>query len=250
MKCNHCGKEIPNDSNFCEFCGKKVKKKMPVWAVLLIVLGCVVVLGLGMVTGLLISGNSDSKEKPAPVYEETMEAPASVAEEPTLAAQENGNDIGKKVTEPSTSQQTTTSSTTKAKVVPQGYVNLGLPSGTLWKDRNESGFYDYDKAVRSFGSKLPTKAQLEELKNVCTWEWTGSGYNVTGPNGNKIYLPAAGDRDCGGDVDGVGAGGDYWSSTPKFSGYAWDLYFDSSGVYMNDYYRCYGLSVRLVQNEH
>ena len=79
MKCRHCGKEIPNDSNFCEFCGKKVKKKMPVWAVLLIVLGCVVVLGLGMVTGLLISGNSDSKEKPAPdpVVDTLVEAPVT-----------------------------------------------------------------------------------------------------------------------------------------------------------------------------
>ncbi|MCQ2271186.1 MAG: hypothetical protein MJZ72_00120 [Bacteroidales bacterium] len=39
----------------------------------------------------------------------------------------------------------------------QEYVDLGLPSGTKWKDKNESGFYDYDAAVRSFGSKLPTK---------------------------------------------------------------------------------------------
>lgn len=260
MKCNHCGKEISNDSNFCEFCGKKVKKKMPVWAALLIVLGCVVVLGLGVVTGLLISGNSDSKEKPAPEpvvdtlvealpYEETMEAPASVAEEPTLAAQENGNDIGKKVTEPSTSQQTTTSSTTKAKVVPKGYVDLGLPSGTLWKDRNESGFYDYDEAVRSFGNKLPTWAQLEELKDACTWSWTGSGYNVTGPNGNKIYLPAAGCRDCDGNVFDVGAyDGYYGSSTPSDSESVWCLFFYSSGVSMYYGRRCSGRSVRLVQD--
>jgi len=26
MKCTHCGKEISNDSNFCEFCGKKVSE--------------------------------------------------------------------------------------------------------------------------------------------------------------------------------------------------------------------------------
>lgn len=250
MKCNHCGKEIPNDSNFCEFCGKKVKKKMPVWAVLLIVLGCVVVLGLGVVTGLLISGNSDSKEKPAPVYEETMEAPASVAEEPTLAAQENGNDIGKPVPEPSTSQQTTTSSTTKAKVVPQGYVDLGLPSGTLWKDRNESGFYDYDEAVRSFGSRLPTKAQLEELKNKCKWTWSESkeGYYVKGPNGNSIFLPAAGNRYCDGSESYVAAHGNYWSSTPYGSESAWYLGFYSSEVRMCNYYRCNGQSVRLVQD--
>lgn len=27
MKCKHCGEEIANDSKFCEFCGKKVKRK-------------------------------------------------------------------------------------------------------------------------------------------------------------------------------------------------------------------------------
>ena len=267
MKCKHCGEEIANDSNFCEFCGKKVKKKMPVWAVLLIVLGCVVVLGLGMVTGLLISGNSDSKEKPAPdpvvdtlveapVYEETMEAPAPVAEEPTLAAQENGKDIGKKVTEPSTSQQTTTSSTTKAKVVPQGYVDLGLPSGTLWKESNEGDqgngeivYYDYDEAVQHFGSSLPTKEQWEELNNSCTWSWNGSGYNVTGPNGQTITLPAGGNRGFSGRVYDMWEAGFYWSTTPKDSEGAWDLEFDSSGVDMDHADRRLGQSVRLVQGK-
>lgn len=25
MKCKHCNAEIPNDSNFCEYCGKRVR---------------------------------------------------------------------------------------------------------------------------------------------------------------------------------------------------------------------------------
>ena len=45
--------------------------------------------------------------------------------------------------------------------VPVGYVDLGLPSGTYWKESNESGFYNYDNAVSKFGDKLPTKEQLE-----------------------------------------------------------------------------------------
>ena len=131
--------------------------------------------------------------------------------------------------------------------VPAGYVDLGLSSGTYWKETNESGFYNYDNAVSKFGNKLPTKDQFEELKNECEWTWTGNGYKVTGPNGESITLPAAGYRGCDGDVRYVGTSGYYWSSTPYDSGYAWRLYFVSSGVNMGFNDRCGGRSVRLVQ---
>ena len=131
------------------------------------------------------------------------------------------------------------------------YVDLGLPSGTKWKSENESGqdFYTYDEAVAQFGDKLPTKEQLEELKNSCQWQWTGSGYKVTGPNGNSITLPAAGYRYCDGSTLNVGSYGYYWSSTPSGSDWAWGLNFGSDGVYMLSDDRCSGLSVRLVYHE-
>ena len=131
------------------------------------------------------------------------------------------------------------------------YVDLGLPSGTRWKEVNEGGDYaryTYNEAVSRFGNKLPTKQQLEELKNKCTWTWTGSGYKVIGPNGNSIYLPAAGYRICNGDVSSVGRFGNYWSSTPGDSDGAWSLFFYSSGVQKGNYYRCSGHSVRLVKD--
>ena len=130
------------------------------------------------------------------------------------------------------------------------YVDLGLPSGTLWKNTNEGGdgaYYTYDEAVKNFGSKIATKAQWEELKDYCTWSLKGDGYKVTGPNGNSIILPAAGFRDCSGDMYYVGTYGGYWSSTPDNSHYVWGLYFYSSEVDMCVYYRYYGQSVRLVQ---
>ena len=131
--------------------------------------------------------------------------------------------------------------------VPAGYVDLGLSSGTYWKETNESGFYNYDNAVSKFGDKLPTKEQFVELKNECEWTWTGNGYKVTGPNGGSIMLPAAGFRDCDGDVYSVGTFGRYWSSTPVDSDLAWNLYFYSREFYISYYPRCFGLSVRLVQ---
>ena len=131
--------------------------------------------------------------------------------------------------------------------VPAGYVDLGLSSGTYWKETNESGFYNYDDAVSKFGNKLPTKEQLEELKNECEWTLLGNGCKVTGPNGESITLPAAGNRNCSGEVFLVGWCGFYWSSSPIDSDNAWYLYFNEREVYMNSSDRCGGRSVRLVQ---
>lgn len=126
------------------------------------------------------------------------------------------------------------------------YVDLGLPSGTSWRNSNEGGDnarYTYDEAVSKFGNKLPTLQQLEELKNECTWTWTGNGYKVTGPNGNFITLPAAG---YGSEV-GIGTRGEYMSSTPThLDGISCYLSFNSSKVYTASGL-CYGQSVRLVQ---
>ena len=131
------------------------------------------------------------------------------------------------------------------------YVDLGLPSGTCWRNSNEGGDYatryTYNEAVSRFGNKLPTKQQLEELKNKCTWTWTGNGYKVTGPSGDFITLPAAGYRKCAGGVIYAGGVGAYWSSSYD-SDCAYNLQFNSSGVGMYYNSRCLGYSVRLVQN--
>jgi hypothetical protein len=128
------------------------------------------------------------------------------------------------------------------------YVDLGLPSGTLWKSKNEKGvYYTYDEAVSQFGDNLPSREHFEELKAYCTWEWNGKGYVVTGDNGNSIILQAAGERYCNGVVRNVGAGGSYWSSTPYDSDDAWHFDFSSHGVEIYPCYRCFGQSVRLVQ---
>ena len=74
--------------------------------------------------------------------------------------------------------------------------------------------------------RMPTEKEFEELLEKCDWEWTGSGYKVTGPNGNSIYLPATGYR-----LDVVhcdyGSRGYYWGSTPGDTQGADILYFDS-----------------------
>lgn len=132
--------------------------------------------------------------------------------------------------------------------VPVGYVDLGLPSRTLWKATNESGLYDYSDAVGSFGSKLPTQAQFQELKDYCTWNKTNSGYKVIGPNDKFIILPASGYCDCDYNVKEVGVSGYYWSSTSGGYYNAWTLYFQGYSVGLGNYGKCNGRSVRLVIN--
>ena len=98
--------------------------------------------------------------------------------------------------------------------------------------------------------RMPTKAEQDELRTNCTWEWTSlngvNGYKVTGPNGNSIFLPAAGYR-YGTDVYDRGTLGFYWSgSLNSYSFTACYLDFSDSDYDWSSFDRYYGLSVRPV----
>ena len=99
--------------------------------------------------------------------------------------------------------------------------------------------------------RMPTFDEFKELKDKCTWEWATLngvyGYQVTGPNGNSIFLPAAGNR-YGSEVSGQGAEGAYWSSSLN-CGHNFDAYYLGFSRYHCDgssYSRSYGLAVRPV----
>ena len=154
-----------------------------------------------------------------------------------------------KSTSGSGSGNNTVATTPKQKKVQPGYTDLGLPSGTIWKNTNVTGFYSYDDAVSQFGSRLPTKEQWEELRNECQWMWMGNGYKVTGPNGKSITLPLTWFRSCDGHNSIVAVDGEYWSSTPDDLDIAWTFYFmESNSLIMKRRLRCIGYSVRLVQD--
>ena len=115
---------------------------------------------------------------------------------------------------------------------------------------NIGGNSSYDVARYRWGGswRMPTKAELEELKTKCTWTWTTqgghNGYKVTGKNGKSIFLPAAGWR-YGASPDYVGEYGYFWSSTPYESGFG-NAFYLSSGHGVGWASRGYGWSVRPV----
>ena len=212
MKCPKCGEEIANDSNFCEYCGERitssVQQHFKSHSKILYAI-CALCIIIGF--GLIVM----------------------IINSATNFNSDRNNRVIDTTESPSDSI---------------AVVDLGLPSGTLWLSENVDGFYDYDSAVSKYGESLPTKEQWDELKDRCQWLWTGSGYEVTGPNGNSIILPAEGFRHCSGDVYDVGSAGCYWSSTPNDSEEAWEIYIGSLGAYVSTSSRCGGFSVRLVQD--
>ena len=135
------------------------------------------------------------------------------------------------------------------------FVDLGLPSGKLWATENikdEDGnevYFSFDKAVETFGKNLPSEEDWKELVDNCSYKWNKKkkGIDITGSNGNSIFLPAAGYRG-GVSVNDVGSHGYYWSSSfldeyaACYAGFRSDDLYPQGGSS-----RSYGFSVRLVR---
>ena len=124
-------------------------------------------------------------------------------------------------------------------------------------DGNNRLTSSHDAARANWGGswRMPTKEELEELENKCTWIWTTQngvkGYKVTGSNGKSIFLPAAGYR-YGASLYADGSDGYCWSSSPDdyyvydYYYHAYDLHFYGGGEDVGYYDRCYGQTVRPI----
>lgn len=135
------------------------------------------------------------------------------------------------------------------------WIDLGLPSGTLWRCCNEGastpegfgGYYTFGQVPSA-----PSLDQIKELLGYTIWVWTTqngiNGMKFTGRNGNggTIFLPAAGQR-WDGESGLVGWGGFYRSSTPNGENDAYILGFDSDGMRWYGSDRGFERSVRPVR---
>ena len=104
--------------------------------------------------------------------------------------------------------------------------------------------------------RIPSLEDEKELVKNCTWTWTTindvKGYQVTGPNGNSIFLPAAG-YSHDGSLNRAGYDGFYWTRTLTFfaSNSASLMDFLEGYTHWANYlHRYYGCTVRAVRVSH
>ena len=139
----------------------------------------------------------------------------------------------------------------------QQFVDLGLPSGTLWKNADQFGLSNHYDAVNNYdgtnGCNLPTLSQWEELISVCQWESINGGIKVTGPNGKSIILSSKGIYDCNDHAHMINCGF-YWSSSVAYDNNGeevfYHLYFCEDELSSDMVEKpCARMSVRLVKNK-
>ena len=114
-----------------------------------------------------------------------------------------------------------------------------------------------DAAQVYWGEKwrMPSKEEVDELTQQCNWIWTThnnvNGYIVTGPNGNSIFLPAAGYKGSGPTYP-EGEDGLYWTNTIEKQHYSYliVLHDDAPPTQAGRQgTRCFGFTIRPVYDE-
>ena len=107
-----------------------------------------------------------------------------------------------------------------------------------------------DAATANWGSnwRMPSLEEWLELIDNTTQTWTESGCLCQAPNGNSLFLPAAGYYE-GTDFFNEGTYGQYWSSS-LYSDYAFISYYfflASDSYFWVANHRCQGRSIRPVR---
>ena len=71
------------------------------------------------------------------------------------------------------------------------WIDLGLPSGTLWAKDDIDKKMSFVAALKAYGANLPSYTAVSELREHCTKVWDDKKNTIvfTGPNGCSISFP-------------------------------------------------------------
>lgn len=69
------------------------------------------------------------------------------------------------------------------------FVDLGLPSGTLWASSDTNKLHTFNGAYKLFENQLPTRAQVRELFEFTMKFQSRKTIELLGKNGNKLVFP-------------------------------------------------------------
>lgn len=166
------------------------------------------------------SGNCDGAQRNYNVYKE-LTGMTNLKIEQVIDECKNGKN---KVTENVNNM--------KPSSVAKGYIDLGLPSGTLWKESNEddNNFYTWQQAKNKYNNSLPSHKQMEELRSHCRFVNIGNNVKVIGPNGKYITLQNTGYRRSDGTITNTNYCCCWSSSSETNSNKAWSLSILGKGI--------------------
>jgi len=121
--------------------------------------------------------------------------------------------------------------------------------------QNISGDINFDVAahVWKHGWRMPTRREMQELREKCIWTWSEEsgrkGYKIVSKiNGNYIFLPAVGINRRDG-ISEMNKRGYYWTATPDNNNKsAYRLSFDGEGINLLQGLRYEGCYIRPVHD--
>lgn len=106
------------------------------------------------------------------------------------------------------------------------YVDLGLPSGTLWAsdyetDNSEIYYTTYAKALEL---NIPSLEQYNELRKFCIFRWDNDDILCIGPNGKFLRMHKTGYKETGEENSPIAANAVFFWIRNNNSDFIWDKY--------------------------
>jgi len=131
------------------------------------------------------------------------------------------------------------------------YVDLGLPSKTLWADKfvESGGLIKYIPYCDAELLSLPTSKQWRELQEECRWVYKDKVFYCVGPNGRYITFNKTGYKELNDCSTTISEEKVYlWIKRINSNNVGWIDFYGKVNVNKAELFTGYKLPIRLVKN--